>query len=305
MGSLADIRDRLLAQSAHVRAAALPMDPPPLCPECEIPLVEGKCPQCGFGEGEAHYIDDDGYVDESAALVVESETNGHVYLTAPAELVSQMATDVDREVAISAEDAFMYLSGRFVQADKPNLNGAMWTSGDLELAQSTIANGPLNWLHEERHIIGTITDASFAREAAGHGNHIVAGAAVWRYLWPSEAAVIEQASMNRSLWFSMECVSKTVTCMGCGESYAFEKAMREPASLCSHIRDRTHVRRFDQPTFLGGAVIVPPVKPGWGQADASVVRKAARLAEAASLDQLTRPEAEAMVAQVISWANRP
>lgn len=304
MESLAEIRDRLLAQSAHLRAAAEPMDPPPLCPNCKIPLDDGECPQCGW-EMEDDDKEEASFTDE-AALLIESEKDGHVYLTAPTEIVGNLGTDVSREAAVSVDSAFMYLRGRFVQADTPNRNGAYWTSKDLELAQATIANGPLNWLHEERHIIGTLTGAKFAREKAGHGNHIVADATVWRYLWPAESRVIEQAAASRQLWYSMECVSETVTCMGCGETFAFEKAMREPASVCSHIRDRTHVRRFDQPTFLGGAVIVPPVQPGWANADATVMRKAAHLAEAASLstEALTRPEAEAMVAQIIQWANR-
>lgn len=291
--SIAEIRDRLLAQNARLRAVEDEEAPggDGKCPECGADLVDGKCPECDDDEDEG---DDEGCV---KALLVESEKSGHVFMSAPFRVVEEAAgTDVQGS-------PFLYLDGRFVEADHPNGNGALWTSADLELATATVASGPLNWLHEERHIIGSIVGASFRREQAAR-SHITASSVVWRYLWPEEARAIERASAERQLWYSMECVSRTVTCLSCDGTFEFEKAIRRSSDVCRHIQQRTSVRRFNEPTFLGGAVILPPFRPGWSGANAEVVRQAARLAEAASLGEtMEKADAEAMVAQILAYAN--
>jgi hypothetical protein len=231
------------------------------------------------------------------AFVVTGNT-GRTVITAPL-----------REIA-SKNEGFTYLHGRFVEADRPNRNGAMWSTDDLELAEATVAGGPLNWLHDDQKIIGTLLDGHLVagREAAAAGlnSHIVSTAAVWRFLFPNETAVIEKAAQENQLWYSMECISKDVLCTGeagCGDIFPYQTVMRQQA--CGHLNDRSSVRRFIDPVFLGGAIIVPPVRPGWARADVEVVRQAAGLTEEHALDaELEKPEAQAMVASILTWANR-
>jgi hypothetical protein len=212
----------------------------------------------------------------------------------------------------------MWMHGRFVGADRANRNGAYWSAGDLELAQKTVAAGPLNWLHEERHIIGTIADAAFVRpdppvgEAAAsepiHDPHITADAAVWRWIWPDEAYVIEQASGMNKLWYSMECISEQVECSGdsgCGSTTSYGDYLA--GKTCAHITERSSVRRFVNPVFLGGAVIVPPVEPGWSDANASLMSEAAALApetyeQAGQPADISSSEWEQLMATVLRYA---
>ena len=248
--------------------------------------------------------------DEPAAFDVERAfvhhaDSGRTIITAPV-----------RETAKAPNEGFLYLNGRFVEADTPNRNGAMWSSEDLELAQATVAGGPLNWLHDETQIVGTLLDGTFrpGREAAAGelaiGNHITSTAALWRFLFPAEAAIVEKAALDARLYYSMECLSETVTCVdkpgrpGCGET--FEYAAFNGKTACSHLNARTSAARFDQPIFLGGALIVPPVEPGWARADVDVVRQAAALTEEHQLADgaLSRNQAERMVERVLTWANR-
>lgn len=234
------------------------------------------------------------------AFVVHGPDSGRTVISAPL-----------REIA-SKNQGFTYLRGRFVEADRPNGNGAMWTTDDLQLAEATVAGGPLNWLHDETKIIGTLLDGQMVkgdREAAGQGvgNHIASTAAVWRFLFPQETALIERAADQNQLWYSMECVSKQVLCtgdQGCEQTFPYADVMRQAA--CSHLRERSSIRRFVDPVFLGGAIIVPPVKPGWANADVEIVRQAAGLVEEHSdiTEELTKPEAEAMVSSILTWANR-
>ena len=43
--------------------------------------------------------------------------------------------------------------------------------------------------------------------------HIVATAAVWRFLFPKEAQTIERAAQGGDLYYSMECISRQVACV--------------------------------------------------------------------------------------------
>lgn len=236
------------------------------------------------------------------AFVIHAES-GRTVISAPL-----------REIA-SKNVGFTYLRGRFVEADTPNDNGALWTTEDLQLGEGSVAGGPLNWLHQDHKIIGTLLDGELVsgREAAaqGVGNHIVSHAAVWRFLFPQEADTIERAAANGGAFYSMECLSRQVACVdtpgrpGCGEVFTYQDYDAKRA--CAHLNARSSVRRFIDPLFLGGAIIVPPVQPGWAKAEVDVVRQAAALAEEHHLADeggLNRQQAESLATAILSWANR-
>lgn len=238
------------------------------------------------------------------AFVVE--TNGKTVLTAPV-----------REIA-AVNQGFTYLRGRFVGADEPNRNGAMWSTADLELGAATVAGGPLNWIHDEMNIVGCLMDGNLvgAKEAAADGQsigaHIVSTAALWRFLFPQQASVVEKAAADGDLYYSMECVSSEVACVdlpgrpGCGMKVPYVEYDQKSPGICSHLRERSSVRQFVDPIFLGGAIIVPPVKPGWAHANVEVVRQAAALAEEQGLSDghLSVQAAVDLATGVLAWANR-
>ena len=241
------------------------------------------------------------------AFAVESADTGRIVITVPA----------NRETAqISAEDFLLRLSGRLVEGEKANQNGAFWSQGDLEFGLPSVAMGPLNWLHQERKIVGVLSQAQLVRpvETASTsssvqnkiGNpYISAEALLWKWLYPVEAREVERASDARQLWYSMECVARKVECVGengCGTVVPYRERSSENA--CSHMRERSAHRRLVDPIFQGAAIIVPPVKPGWADADLSVTRQAAALVEDNQLELgLSTSDAERMVAQVLAYAN--
>lgn len=243
--------------------------------------------------------------------------NGRTIVSAPGELMSELTAELPPELTkawqatTAANPNFMWIEGRFVEADQANRNSDYWSSNDLEMGEPTVAHGPLNWLHEERHIIGTLAGAKLvkadrAMAAAGERTHIRSLAAVWRYLWPMEARIISMASDSQKLWYSMECISKTVSCQtdGCGHEMPYGQFMSQPGGRCAHVK-AGGARRYVEPRFLGGAVIVPPKSPGWGGANATVMRQAAMLAEGQqhSFDGMTTTDAELMVAAIINYAS--
>lgn len=234
-----------------------------------------------------------------------SEVNGKTLITGPASAFNV-------EQAIAGNEHMLWMQGRFVGAEKANRNGALWSTGDLEMGQASVLHGPLNWLHEARHVIGTIANAQLiTRNEAADENldqpFIEATSAIWRWIYPDEAWVVEQASDAGKLWYSMECISKNVECVGdggCATKASYGDYLSGKG--CEHMTQRSAVRRFEDPTFLGGAVIVPPVRPGWAEADAKVMRQAASMAETA-FDQAGRPdmaasEWEQLMAQLVRFA---
>lgn len=238
-------------------------------------------------------------------FVHENPNTGRTLITVPAEKARE---------GIVASDFLLRLTGRLVEAEKANGNGAFWTHEDLTYGLASVSHGPLNWLHEERKVIGTLTQAQLVdREAAAAvqmGPHISADSMVWRWLYPREAAMIEEASDSRGLYYSMECISREVACVGdggCGATVSYLDALRKTEKACVHIRERAAARRFINPIFQGAAVIVPPVKPGWANADVTIQRQAAQLVEDQELQMpgLSEAAAAAMVAQVMEYAARP
>lgn len=235
-------------------------------------------------------------------LAILTEVDGHVLLTASATAVRSMSDYPERELAAEYEkaagnEALMHLTGRFVEAEKANVNGAFWTTADLDYGEKTPIHAPVNFLHKVRHIIGTFTDSRLvkpqlatAEQAANQGRPFLAvNAVLWREFFPFESRMVEMASDKGRLFWSMECQSKTIRCetsadgalQGCGAEYPFKQVM-SPATastVCQHLRERSAQRHFVMPRFNAGAVIVPPVNPGWREAHASVTAEAEALAE--------------------------
>lgn len=238
-----------------------------------------------------------------------TEVNGRTLLTAPANVFTS-----ETEKALHANKHFLWMQGRFVGAEKANRNGAFWKTEDLELGELTVRHGPLNWLHEARHVIGTIASTQLiTREQAADRDveqpYIQAASAIWRWIYPDEAWVVEQASDAQKLWYSMECISEEVACVGdngCGAKASYGDYMQGKGGTCAHMVEKSATRHFANPTFLGGAVIVPPVRPGWAEADATVMRQAAGLAEHA-FEQAGKPDVaasewEQLMAQVVRFS---
>src|SRR5262245_43432773 len=46
----------------------------------------------------------------------------------------------------AANPDFLQISGRYVEAGRPNRNLAYWSTPDLQMGLPTVAGGPLNWL---------------------------------------------------------------------------------------------------------------------------------------------------------------
>jgi hypothetical protein len=165
--------------------------------------------------------------------------------------------------------ALKWVLGKYVEADNANSNKQYWTLDDLQLAKPTIDYAPLNMLHQRRYIVGTYVAAEMMYPVSDQENsysvnpYIEALAAFWKYYFPEELSLVEKAHDEGSLFFSMECVSKTITFVHPdGSEYEFPYA--GPRDESYEGKDTSDaIRRLNEPHFLGGALIIPPERPGW------------------------------------------
>ncbi len=184
----------------------------------------------------------------------------------------------DREMAwaertIRPNPALKWILGKYVEANKANNNNQFWALDQLVLARPTIMHAPLNMLHAPRSVVGTYVDTEIMyptedQASEGFNPYIEALAAFYRFYFPDELKSIEAAHATGQLFMSMECVAASVTCSGeegCGKEHAYEG----PASpnYCYHLNTGVSVKQLNKPHFLAGALIIPPVKPGWNGAE--------------------------------------
>lgn len=247
---------------------------------------------------------------------------GHsTYLVNVARVVKKQ-TDVSSDLAASVADEswtveesnpfIQWIAGDFVEADNANSNTQFWTAGDLELAEYTIRYSPLNMVHKFRQPIGfyaATKTVKLDREEAGltlvkpeekaGSMKIQALSGLWTHIFPFEAAQAEAADAEGLLFYSMECRGTHLTCgtdeakglQGCGKTFEYMQI----DTHCEHLLERSSVRHIVKPTFRGGALIVPPVKPGWKNASASILQDSV-MQEAAMYAEQNEAQYNALVA---------
>jgi hypothetical protein len=173
-----------------------------------------------------------------------------------------------------------WILGNYVQAateDHPtyNSNGHSFPYEDLKDSVPELIHRPLNLNHAPNRRLGVFTAAEFVwptiEGAAADVPLVEALAAYWHYYEPELFASVELAHKEGSLFFSMEAVPNSITCRGngvfegCGQT--FEYAGRQSPSYCSHLNEKASRKVLHKPRFTAGALILPPVRPGWRNAD--------------------------------------
>lgn len=196
--------------------------------------------------------------------------------------------DENRETAsdwavdhVTPNPAIKWVLGRYVEADKPNNNGAMWALEDLRMAQPSIQHAPMNMVHQPRNIVGAFVATEMiyptTEESAAQQNPFIeALGAFWKAYFPDELKVVQRAHDEGQLFFSMECIAQTVTFTDPDTgvefaSFPFKGPRHESYGEYNDRRDLA--RRLDKPHFTAGALIIPPVKPGWTGANISELAK--------------------------------
>lgn len=242
------------------------------------------------------------------------ETDTSIFINGPVQLIAS-ERDIASEWAskhIVTNPHLRWIVGKYVEADKANSNGQLWTLDDLRMAKPSISYAPMNLLHRENDIVGTYVGSELVYPTDEATNPFIETVgAFWKYYFPEELEVIEAAHSMGALSSSMECISDSVTCVGpesCGETFSYRGPNH--ASYCEHIREHRSHRQLNQPHFLAGALIFPPERPGWKGAMVSDISKSVGDEElhrvytsiAADFSHLTPKEWEAQMFALVEQA---
>lgn len=209
-----------------------------------------------------------------------------LYATANAYIVEQpeqLPRELASEMPEKNNPSFLWVAGRYVQADQPNKNGHFWTFEDLKAGEASIRHTPLNVLHRWDEPVGTFVQTKIinhpSKASDGHLNpEIQALSVVWAANFPQVAEMVREAHRAKQLWYSMECVAEQKQCLACHEVFPFRASAHE---VCGHLAESASApRRFINPTFLGGALIFPPERPAWPDADVTEIARRLTVAHA-------------------------
>lgn len=194
----------------------------------------------------------------------------------------------DNEIAwaekhVVKHPSLRYILGRYAESARANLNGHVFDQKELEAATKLLPDTPVNMLHRQHYIVGHYVAAEMvypmgnvvANVATEPLNpHMEALSAFYRYYFPDEFKMVEQAHKEGSLFYSMECVPRSLTCAGtdgCGQEFAYDG--RQSPTYCAHLNEHATPRKLNSPNFTGGALVIPPAKPGWKRADITEMSK--------------------------------
>lgn len=207
-----------------------------------------------------------------------TERNGKAYATARAYIISD-PSELDREYAFEVKGErlnpnFLWISGRYAQGEKANSNGQFWTTEDLKEGEYSIRYTPLNVMHEWDRPVGVIVETKLVHREAASGEELLpeiqALSALWAQNYPHIADAARAAHNKGKLWYSMECIGEAKQCLTCSRTFEWSAAR-----LCEHLEASVQApRRLINPVFMGGALIFPPTKPGWADADIEEVARA-------------------------------
>jgi len=256
-------------------------------------------------------------------VISYQSASGRVWVGGRAALLDDGSTGLKAwaEKHVRRDHDIKWMLGNFVEADRPNNNGHIFPLADLtDYGVATIPNKPLNMLHHARYVVGSMVAAEMVDgvpQADGEQHPVVEVlSGLWANIFREEASLINKAHQEGSLYYSMECLPGKVACpeAGCGVTAAWEGF--ESPNYCAHMNaSRVSKKMLHQPHFGAGAAIVPPVLPGWSNADIkdiqSMLKEHAEKAEALYADlqddapHLGPKEWERLMKEIIALAESP
>lgn len=236
-------------------------------------------------------------------MIVVSNQGGYL-LASTATLLEP--TDTLRAWAeryVRADPGIRWILGNYVEADRANSNGHIFPLADLVVDQHSLAGKSLNMMHRQHYIVGAYAGAQVLTpdglslqaedietfQASDTDEHPVmeALAGLWHTIYPEEFFNIRRAHNDGTLFLSHETRPHQVSCPTC--DVRADYAGLDSDTYCTHMQGATGPKRLHGSVFGGGAIIIPPVQPGWKRADVKTISKLIR--ESAD-------EAEAVYAQV-------
>lgn len=198
---------------------------------------------------------------------VTLEKDGFLYLVGPVAPFEPS----DEELAAFSFDAKTFapnekigwLRGQYVEAGRPNANGAEWSGEDLAIKSLTPRLMPVTVMHDFNANVGVIADTRLLtpEQASVPRARIDTSLAIWRHRFPDIWEEVADNYRQGLLMQSMECLPAWYECGDCGKRFPKLPGGAEQANWCSHLLGETAaengipVRRLGDVTFTGTGLI--------------------------------------------------
>ncbi len=172
------------------------------------------------------------------------ERGDRIYLVAPVQKFTP--TDQQQEEFAFASlvkrsapnENIVWFKGQYVEADKPNANGAMWRSDELAIKSLTPMLMPVTVMHDPRTAVGTIADVKMLtpdKDGVPRAR-IDTVLALWGHRFPEAVNEAQINAEQGTLMQSMECYSPWYECSVCGSVYHKLPGGAEQAMWCAHLK---------------------------------------------------------------------
>lgn len=206
-------------------------------------------------------------------MTIYRETEAGFKMYAPASLLNmEFDTAAWTSKYVQAHPWHKWILAKYVEADNANSNAQYWSLEDLKKSRSTIEHTPMNIDHKQKDIVGFWQAAELMYpESATRNPYVETLGVFWARPNQELFREVQEAYELGRLYVSMECEAKTVTCGSCAGEFAYEGPVSN--SYCSHINSREAHRQLNDPTFLGGALIMPSNTPGWKNANVKEISR--------------------------------
>jgi hypothetical protein len=171
------------------------------------------------------------------------EDGDRIYLQTPVQKITPSTQEIE-EYAFSSvvkqrapNENIVWFKGRYVEADRPNANGAQWTANELAIKSLTPMLMPVTVMHDPRTAVGTIADVKHSTpEVDGVSRpRIDTVLALWGHRFPEAVAEAERNAMAGTLMQSMECYSPWYECSVCHAVFHKLPGGAEQAMWCEHL----------------------------------------------------------------------
>lgn len=206
------------------------------------------------------------------------EGSKSIHLTCRAHILDGSRELAWAEKHVVENPAHKWILGRYAEADRANSNRQLFAMDNLKIGAPRLTHAPLNINHDfpivgafvASEIVYPTGEDAAEGEEADLNPYMESLSVFWKHYFEDEYFIVETAHKAGRLFYSMECVPEKMGCTGegsCGNYY--EYAGRQHATYCDHLNDPKSgvLKDMVNPHFTAGALIIPPVRPGWARAD--------------------------------------
>lgn len=172
------------------------------------------------------------------------EDGDHIYLQTPVTRFTPSEQQIEEFAFSSAvkskapNENIAWFSGRYVEADRANRNGAQWSASELAIKSLTPMLMPVTIMHDPRTAVGTIADVKHLtpeRDGVPRAR-VDTVLALWAHRFPDAVAEAESNASAGTLMQSMECYSPWYECSVCHAVFHKLPGGAEQATWCEHLQ---------------------------------------------------------------------